>query len=142
MANRFDEIGTLFRNRRLELNLTQKELGDKVGVSKSEISKIENGRGITFSTINKLSEALGVEPQIELSPNKKVSKDVIHYLVMSLGMFARQYNLSKKEACNYLSRHKGLKFTIDNYEAEHQLSLQDCVDDMAAICQRNGGAIS
>ncbi len=48
MADRFDEIGTLFLQRRKELGLTQEQLGEKVGVTKSEISKIENGRGITF----------------------------------------------------------------------------------------------
>lgn len=60
---------------------------------------------------------------------------------MSLGMFARKYNLTKKEACNYLSRFKGLKFSIDNYEVEHQLSLEECVDDMRAICKQNGGIV-
>lgn len=142
MADRFDEIGTLFLRRRKELGLTQQQLGEKVGVTKSEISKIENGRGITFATINKISEALGVSAQVEFKPAATVSPDLIHYIVMSLGMFARKYKLTKKEACNYLSRFKGLDFSIRNYEAEHQLSLQDCVDDMAAICLRNGGAIS
>lgn len=141
MANRFDEIGLLFLKRRKELGLTQEQLGKKVGVTKSEISKIENGRGITFTTIDRLSEALGVSAEIELKPINSVSSDVIHYIVMSLGMFARQYKLTKREACNYLSRFKGLEFSINNYEAEHQLSLQDCVDDMAAICYKNGGAI-
>lgn len=111
-------------------------------MTKSEISKIENGRGITFSTINKLSEALGVSAQVELKPTDTVSSDVIHYIVMSLGLFARKYKLTKKEACNYLSRFKGLDFSIRNYEAEHQLSLHECVEDMAAVCQRNGGTVS
>ena len=142
MADRFDEIGTLFLQRRKELGLTQEQLGEKVGVTKSEISKIENGRGLTFSTINKLSEALGVSARVELKPTESVSSDVIHYIVMSLGLFARKYKLTKREACNYLSRFKGLEFSIRNYEAEHQLSLQECVEDMAAICQRNGGAVS
>lgn len=142
MADRFDEIGTLFLQRRKELGLTQEQLGEKVGVTKSEISKIENGRAITFSTINKLSEALGVSAQVELKPKSSVSYDVIHYIVMSLGLFARQYNLTKREACNYLYRFKGLDFAIRNYEAEHQLSLQECVEDMTVICQRNGGAVS
>ncbi|MBJ2162241.1 MAG: helix-turn-helix domain-containing protein [Muribaculaceae bacterium] len=141
MPHRFDEIGLLFLKRRRELGLTQEQLGERVGVTKSEISKIENGRGITFSTINKLSEALGVSAQVELKPSATITSDVIHYIVMSLGLFARQYKLTKKEACNYLSRFKGLEFTINNYEAEHQLSLQDCVDDMVAICNKNGGAI-
>lgn len=142
MANRFDEIGSLFLKRRKELGLTQEQLGEKVGVTKSEISKIENGRGITFSTINKISDALGVSAQVELKPNLEMSPNVIHFIVMSMGLFARQYNLTKKEACNYLSRFKGLAFSIDNYEVEHQLSMQDCVDDMAAICLKNGGALS
>ncbi len=141
MANRIEEIGALFLKRRKELGLTQEQLGEKVGVTKSEISKIENGRGITFATINKLSEALGVSAEIELKPITPVSGDVIHYLVMGLGMFARQHKLTKREACNYLSRFKGLEFTINNYEAEHQLSLQDCVDDMAAVCRKNGGMV-
>ena len=142
MTSRFDEIGSLFLKRRKELSLTQQQLGKRVGVTKSEISKIENGRGITFSTINKLSEALGVSAQIELKPTSAVSLNIIHYIVMSIGLFARQFKLTKKEACNYLSRFKGLEFSIDNYEVEHQLSMQDCVDDMAAICHKNGGALS
>lgn len=48
MTSKFDEIGSLFLKRRKELGLTQQQLGEKVGVTKSEISKIENGRGITF----------------------------------------------------------------------------------------------
>lgn len=142
MASRFDEIGKLFLQRRKELGLTQEQLGEKVGVTKSEISKIENGRGITFSTINKLSEALGVSAQVELRPISSVTSDVIHYIVMSLGLFARKYKLTRKEACNYLSRFKGLEFSIENYEVEHQLSLQECVDDMVAICQINGGNVN
>lgn len=97
MADRFDEIGSLFLQRRKELGLTQEQLGKKVGVTKSEISKIENGRGITFATINKLSEALGVEAEVRLRATSQVTKDIIHYIVMSLGMFARKYNLSKRK---------------------------------------------
>ncbi len=142
MAKNVEEIGSLFLKRRKELGLTQQQLGERVGVTKSEISKIENGRGITFSTIRKLSEALGVTAEVSLKPVTTVNADVIHYIVMSMGMFARRYNLTRREACTYLSRYKGLAFSINNYEAEHQLSLQECVDDMAAICRRNGGRVS
>ncbi len=141
MADRFDEMGSLFLRRRKELGLTQEQLGEKIGVTKSEISKIENGRPITFSTINKLSEALRVTALVDLQTNVDASLDVIHYIVMSLGAFARKFKLTKKEACNYLVRFKGIEFSIRNYEAEHQLSLQECVDDMAAVCRRNGGAV-
>ena len=142
MTKNIEEIGILFQKRRKELGLTQDQLGKRVGVTKSEISKIENGRGITFSTINKMSDALKVTPQLSLKPKVQVSKDMIHYVIMTMGLFARQNKLTRKEACNYLSRFKGLDFSINNYETEHQLSLQDCVDDMRAICSQNGGGIS
>ena len=141
MAARFDEIGALFLKRRKELGLTQRELGERVGVSKTEISKIAIGRGITFAKIEKLSKALDVRAEIELRPATAVDGDVVHYIVMSLGLFARRHGLTKREACNYLSRYRGLEFAIANYEAEHQLSLDECVDDMAAICHRNGGLV-
>ena len=142
MTKNIVEIGILFQKRRKELGLTQEQLGKRVGVTKSEISKIENGRGITFSTINKMSDALKVTPRLSLKPKVQVSKDMIHYVIMTMGLFARQNKLTRKEACNYLSRFKGLDFSISNYETEHQLSLQDCVDDMRAICSQNGGGIS
>ena len=41
MAYRFDEIGSLFLKRRKELGLTQEQLGEKVGVTKSEISRLK-----------------------------------------------------------------------------------------------------
>lgn len=142
MNKRIEEIGYLFQQRRKELGLTQEQLGSRVGVTKSEISKMEKGRGLTFSTINKISDALQVIPQLSLKPKFKPSKDMIHYVIMTLGLFARQNNLTRKEACNYLSKFKGLDFSIKNYETEHLLSLQDCVDDMKAICSQNGGGIS
>lgn len=141
MKAKINDIGMLFFKRRKSLGLTQQELGDKVGVSKSEISKIENGRAITISTINKLSEELGVYPEISLRPADRIDRNIIYYISMCLGRFSKQHNLSRREACNYLSRFKGLQFAIDNYEVEHQLSLQDCVDDMTIICKQNGGGI-
>jgi hypothetical protein len=68
-----------------------------------------------------------------------ITQDVIHHIVMSMSLFASKHNISRKEACNYLVRFKGFRFALDHYEVEHQLSLQDCVDDMTAICKRNGG---
>jgi hypothetical protein len=73
--------------------------------------------------------------------SQPLTQDVIHYLVMSLALFASKHQISRKDACNYLVRFKGFRFVLDNYEVEHQLSLEDCVDDMTAICKRNGGNI-
>ncbi len=42
------DIGTIIRNRRLELNLTLEEIGNAVGVSKSTVHKWENPEKINI----------------------------------------------------------------------------------------------
>ena len=53
-------IGEAIKAERLRQNLTQEELGAKVGVKKSQISKLESGRCIiTLPTMSKIFKALG-----------------------------------------------------------------------------------
>lgn len=54
-------IGEAIKAERLKQNLTQEELGAKVGVKKSQISKLESGKCIiTLSTMSKVFKALGI----------------------------------------------------------------------------------
>ena len=51
------KIGALLLEKRLELGLTQQELADKVGTTKSYISKIENNlKEARISTVQKIVE--------------------------------------------------------------------------------------
>lgn len=53
-------IGEAIKTERLKQNLTQEELGAKIGVKKSQISKLESGKCIiTLPTISKVFKALG-----------------------------------------------------------------------------------
>ena len=68
--NRYNEelaqFGVRAKMFRLNLGLTQLELAENIGVERSEISKIENGKSnIQFRTIVRLAEALNI-PTIEL----------------------------------------------------------------------------
>lgn len=58
------DTGDIIRKRRIELGMTQEELGDKLGLQKSAIAKYENGRveNLKRSTIQKLAEVLEVSP--------------------------------------------------------------------------------
>lgn len=68
-------------------------------------------------------------------------KKIINYLVICIDEFAKQKEVSRKEAYNYLKKYKGLEFLDECYEAEHTLSLNDAVEDITEICKRNGGTI-
>ena len=36
---------------------------------------------------------------------------------------------------------KGIDFLIDCYAAEHTLSIEDAVEDIMLLCQKNGGRV-
>ncbi|MCD8310486.1 MAG: helix-turn-helix domain-containing protein [Prevotellaceae bacterium] len=53
-------IGEAIKNARINKKMTQEQLGEKVGVKKSQISHIEHGYSITIPTMSKLFCALGI----------------------------------------------------------------------------------
>jgi len=60
-------LGALIHEARLEKGLTQEELAEKIGTTKSYISKIENNiKEVRFSTLKKIIE-LGLGGQLQLS---------------------------------------------------------------------------
>lgn len=56
---------------RVEQNLTQKELAEKVGMNQADISKLENGtRNPSLKVLKKLANGLGMELKIQFVPTK------------------------------------------------------------------------
>jgi HTH-type transcriptional regulator/antitoxin HipB len=56
---RLDLLGEMIKQARKERHLTQSELGEMIGVQKSQISKIENNaKNVTIKTILKVFRAL------------------------------------------------------------------------------------
>lgn len=54
-------VGEAIRKARLAQNLTQEELGERVGVKRAQICKLERGKGsMTLSTLGRVFRALGV----------------------------------------------------------------------------------
>ena len=54
-------VGEAIKKARLRQNLTQEELGEKVGVKRSQICKLESGKSsITLSTMSRVFKALGI----------------------------------------------------------------------------------
>jgi DNA-binding XRE family transcriptional regulator len=61
------KIGALIHDTRIEMGMTQEQLAEKVGTTKSYISKIENNiKEARISTLQKIVE-LGFGGQLELS---------------------------------------------------------------------------
>lgn len=54
-------LGEVVRERRLDQNLTQEELGKRMGVKKSQVSKLERGDDMSLRSMRRVFRALGVE---------------------------------------------------------------------------------
>lgn len=141
MNTNLKKIGELLHLQRKNKGLTQDEVGAMIGVQKAMVSKVENGLCVNFNTINRIAEALEVEPMVELKPIKKPDKNIIDYVMTAIIEFAKRHSLTIREASNYLNRFNGIDFLTEFYDVEHTLSFNDCVDDLTVVCQNNGGMI-
>lgn len=68
--------------------------------------------------------------------------NLLNYIVVCISEFAGRYGLHAREAYIYLNRYKGIDFLTEFYDVEHTLSFDDVVDDLTAICRKNGGVIN
>ena len=60
-------IGAAIKSARRAQHLTQKQLGERVGVQAAQISKIESGRNLTITTIIRVLNALGLTADFTIS---------------------------------------------------------------------------
>ena len=68
-------------------------------------------------------------------------KQKIGFTVASVDEFARQHNLSAREAFRYLFQFKGIAFIKENYDVEHTLDFGTILEDLSVLCRRNGGLL-
>ncbi len=67
------KMGEAIKKARVSKNLTQEQLGEMIGVKKSQVSRIESGRNLTFSTIARVFKAMGISVSFDMSGVGKVA---------------------------------------------------------------------
>ena len=66
-------VGEAIRQAREAQELTQAELGERMGVQKSQVSRIESGKSITLASMMRAFRALGVQVALEMEGIGKVA---------------------------------------------------------------------
>ncbi|NPD81155.1 helix-turn-helix transcriptional regulator [Prevotella sp. PINT] len=66
-------MGEAIKQARQSKNLTQEQLGKLLGVQRAQVSRIENGRNLTISTISRIFKVLNIKAQLEISGVGKVA---------------------------------------------------------------------
>ena len=57
-------LGEAIKQSRIERNMTQDDLGQMLGVKKSQISRMEHGTNMSLSTLSNVFAALGIRAEI------------------------------------------------------------------------------
>lgn len=60
------KVGEAIKRARLAKKLTQKQLGERIGVQRSQISRLEKGKSITFASLMRVFHALGVSASLNM----------------------------------------------------------------------------
>ena len=67
-------IGEAIKKARLKQNLTQEQLGERIGVKRAQISRLEKGYSITIPTMSRVFRALGIaSASLDLGNLEKVT---------------------------------------------------------------------
>ena len=59
-------VGEAIKKARLANNLTQEQLGEKIGVQRSQISRLEKGKSITLNSMMRVFKAMGVQASLDM----------------------------------------------------------------------------
>ena len=68
-----------------------------------------------------------------------MSKYEIPFLTACIRAFGRRFAMTRQAAFRYL---QGLAFLIEFYDVEHLQSMDETIDDLLIICQKNGGTLA
>ena len=93
------------------------------------------GFGIYFVTLPTIR-------QTQSKNNSDMSKYEIPYLTASIQAFAQRFSMTRQAAFRYLHEHKGLTFLIEFFDVEHLQSMDETIDDLLIVCQKNGGTLA
>lgn len=141
-GNRTTASGRIIRQYRKFRGLSQEELGRRMNVKKARISKIENSAELDADVLVNTLKHLDVEAQIFASSTTTIKlDDMFTFIIDCVSAFAKSKSLTKKAAFNYLNIHNGINLLSNCYDVEVTLPLNEIINDLTLVCQRNGGSI-
>lgn len=68
-------------------------------------------------------------------------RDITEYMIAIISDFSVRFNLSERQAYNYLKFHDGISFIKKNYGIMHTLDFNEAVESVAVFCRKSGGEL-
>jgi len=136
-----NSLGSIIKEERKRKGLTQKQLGQMIGLKSARVSKIENGAPITPDVASFILGKLGSKLKISVVDEQKYNADKSRFLISAISNFSSKSNMDASRSYLYLLTFKGLDFLQEYEDIEQTLSDDEIYDDLIKVCRNNGGAI-
>lgn len=68
-------------------------------------------------------------------------KDILEYIVAVVSEFSKRHDIAELAAFQYLRNFSGINFINECYASLHTDNLEYALNDIDAICRRNGGRL-
>ena len=134
-------LGMTIQQVRKAKGITQEDLGKRVGLPKSSISKIEKGlTHISFEDASLLMDARGEKISIQVMGTKEPYEkrvERVRFVTIGVTWYAHSKKMTFADAYRYLLIYKGIQFLEENYAYEQTLPRQTLLDDLDKVCNRN-----
>ena len=134
-------LGMTIQQVRKAKGITQEDLGKRVGLPKSSISKIEKGlTHISFEDASLLMDAMGEKISIQVMGTKEPDErrvERVRFVTIGVTWYAHSKKMTFADAYRYLLIYKGIQFLEENYAYEQTLPRQTLLDDLDKVCNRN-----
>lgn len=134
-------LGAAIQQVRKAKKMTQEELGKRVGLKKSSISKIEKGlTHISFEDASLLMDAMGEKISFQVMGMKepeKIKVERARFVTIGVMWFAHSKKMTFANAYRYLLVYKGIQFLEENYAYEQTLPRETLLNDLDRLCERN-----
>lgn len=145
MKNKFESkesfslLGSTIQQVRKAKKITQEELGRRVGLPKSSISKIEKGMThISYEDAALLIDAMGEKISIQVMGIQEPIENKVQrasFIATIISWFAYSRKMDVGEAYNYLLYYKGIQFLEENYAYEQTLPKETILSDLDKVCK-------
>ena len=133
-------LGMTIQQVRKAKGITQEDLGKRVGLPKSSISKIEKGlTHISFEDASLLMDAMGEKISIQVMGTKEPDEkrvERVRFVTIGVTWYAHSKKMTFADAYRYLLIYKGIQFLEENYAYEQTLPRQTLLDDLDKVCNR------
>ena len=131
-------LGETIQQVRKAKKITQEELGKRVGLPKSSISKIEKGlTHISFEDASLLMEAMGEKMSIQVMGMREPDErrvERVRFVTIGVMWYAHSKKMAFADAYRYLLVYKGIQFLEENYAYEQTLPRETLLNDIDKVC--------